>query len=175
MRYVAALCRLEPAEADARIAAAIERVRLDEAAAKPVRAYSRGMRQRLAIAEILMKGAAIAILDEPTGGLDPQATREFLDLVRSLKQEGMTILLASHLLELVQSRTFIRRGQSRGPRRNESLSALAARLIETFRRPDARQPESMPPPGLADSPGSGYSRLEYGGHPANVSRVCAAA
>jgi ABC-2 type transport system ATP-binding protein len=61
------------------------------------------MRQRLAIAEILMKGATIAILDEPTGGLDPQATREFLDLIRSLSKDGMTILLTSHLLELVQS------------------------------------------------------------------------
>ena len=61
------------------------------------------MRQRLAIAEILMKGASIAILDEPTGGLDPQSTREFLELIRSLKKDGMTILLSSHLLELVQS------------------------------------------------------------------------
>ncbi len=43
------------------------------------------MRQRLAIAEILMKQASIAILDEPTGGLDPQATREFLELIRSLR------------------------------------------------------------------------------------------
>ena len=70
---------------------------------KPVRAYSRGMRQRLGIAEILMKGASIAILDEPTGGLDPQATREFLELIRSLKHDGMTIMLSSHLLEMVQS------------------------------------------------------------------------
>jgi len=43
------------------------------------------MRQRLAIAEIIMKEAQVAILDEPTGGLDPQATREFLELIRSLK------------------------------------------------------------------------------------------
>jgi len=103
LRYGAALCGMRPAEADARIAAALKRVRLEEAGGKPVRAYSRGMRQRLAIAEILMKGAAVAILDEPTGGLDPQATREFLELIRSLKQEGMTILLSSHLLDLVQS------------------------------------------------------------------------
>jgi ABC-2 type transport system ATP-binding protein len=103
LRYSAALCRMKPADADARIDAALRRVRLEAAGAKPVRGYSRGMRQRLAIAEILMKGAAIAILDEPTGGLDPQSTREFLDLIHSLKQEGMTILLSSHLLELVQS------------------------------------------------------------------------
>jgi ABC-2 type transport system ATP-binding protein len=103
LRYSAALCGMKAADADARINAALARVRLVEAGPKAVRAYSRGMRQRLAIAEILMKGASIAILDEPTGGLDPQSTREFLELIRSLKQEGMTILLSSHLLELVQS------------------------------------------------------------------------
>jgi ABC-2 type transport system ATP-binding protein len=101
--YSAALCGMRRVESDARIAAALKRVRLEEAGGKPVRAYSRGMRQRLAIADILMKGAAVAILDEPTGGLDPQSTREFLDLIRSLKHEGMTILLSSHLLDLVQS------------------------------------------------------------------------
>jgi ABC-2 type transport system ATP-binding protein len=94
MRYSAALCGMKPADADARIDAALKRVRLEAAGGKPVRSYSRGMRQRLAIAEILMKGAAVAILDEPTGGLDP---------IHSLKQEGMTILLSSHLLDLVQS------------------------------------------------------------------------
>ena len=61
------------------------------------------MRQRLGVAEILMKQARVAILDEPTSGLDPQSTHEFLDLVRSLKGEGMTILLSSHLLDLVQT------------------------------------------------------------------------
>ena len=101
--YCAALCGLKGAEAEARIQAALKRVRLEESVDKPVRVYSRGMRQRLAIVEILMKGASVAILDEPTGGLDPQSTREFLDLVRSLKQEGMTILLSSHLLDLVQT------------------------------------------------------------------------
>lgn len=103
LHYTASLCGLGAKDADERIARALERVRLVESGRRPVRTYSRGMRQRLAIAEILMKGASIAILDEPTGGLDPQATREFLDLIRSLKHDGMTILLSSHLLELVQS------------------------------------------------------------------------
>ena len=103
LRYTAKLCGFSPKEADERIDAALTRVKLLDAGRRPVRTYSRGMRQRLAIAEILMKGASIAILDEPTGGLDPQATREFLELIRSLKHDGMTILLSSHLLELVQS------------------------------------------------------------------------
>jgi ABC-2 type transport system ATP-binding protein len=61
------------------------------------------MRQRLGIAEILMRKVEVAILDEPTSGLDPQTTREFLELIRSLKGEGMTVVLSSHLLDLVQS------------------------------------------------------------------------
>lgn len=82
---------------------ALDRVRLTDAADRPVKTYSRGMRQRLGIAEILMRKVELAILDEPTSGLDPQTTREFLDLIRSLKGEGMTIVLSSHLLDLVQS------------------------------------------------------------------------
>ncbi len=103
LRYTAKLCGIPGADIDKRINAALERVRLVDAGRRPVGTYSRGMRQRLGIAEILMKGATVAILDEPTGGLDPQASREFLELILSLKNEGMTILLSSHMLEMVQS------------------------------------------------------------------------
>ncbi len=103
LRYTAKLAGLDNREADEAIARSLDRVHLSYAGKQAVGSYSRGMRQRLAIAEILMKGASIAILDEPTGGLDPQSTREFLELIRSLKKDGMTILLSSHLLELVQS------------------------------------------------------------------------
>ncbi|HVB89311.1 MAG TPA: ABC transporter ATP-binding protein [Beijerinckiaceae bacterium] len=103
LRYSARLAGIPSRDAGARIAAALKRVHLAEVGGRPVLAYSRGMRQRLAIAEIIMKEAQVAILDEPTGGLDPQATREFLELIRSLKRDGMTILLSSHLLDLVQS------------------------------------------------------------------------
>ena len=65
--------------------------------------FSRGMRQRLGLAEILMKDASIAILDEPTSGLDPHATAELLEMIRSLKRDGVAVLVSSHLLERVQS------------------------------------------------------------------------
>src|SRR5262245_65849510 len=61
------------------------------------------MRQRLGLAEIVMKGAQIAILDEPTSGLDPHATAELLAIIRGFKSEGVSVLLSSHLLERVQS------------------------------------------------------------------------
>ena len=103
LRYTARLAGVPRDEIGARVASALERVRLTDAAEKSVRTYSRGMRQRLAVAEILMKRVSVAILDEPTSGLDPQSTREFLELIRSLKHEGVTIMLSSHLLDQVQS------------------------------------------------------------------------
>jgi ABC-2 type transport system ATP-binding protein len=78
-------------------------VRLSDVADKRVGAFSRGMRQRLGLAEVIMKEAEIAILDEPTGGLDPQSTQELLELIGELAGEGMTIVLSSHLLAMVQS------------------------------------------------------------------------
>jgi len=103
LRYTARLAGIPRDQADRRIESALERVRLKDAGRHAVSTYSHGMRQRLGVAEILMKQARVAILDEPTSGLDPQSTHEFLDLVRSVKGEGVTILLSSHLLDLVQS------------------------------------------------------------------------
>jgi len=103
LRYTARLIGLEPTEREKRIKASLEHVGLQEVMDKRVATFSRGMRQRLGLAEILMKNAQIAILDEPTSGLDPQATVELLDIIRGLKQQGVTVLLSSHLLERVQS------------------------------------------------------------------------
>jgi ABC-2 type transport system ATP-binding protein len=102
LRYSAGLSGMTGEAAEAAIARALGRVHLEEAAGQPVKTYSRGMRQRLGIAEIIMRDVAIAILDEPTSGLDPQTTREFLNLIRSLKSDGMTVVVSSHLLDLVQ-------------------------------------------------------------------------
>jgi len=102
LAYVAKLMGLSVAERSQRIVAALTRVRLLDVANKRVATYSRGMRQRLGLAEIIVKRAEIAILDEPTSGLDPQATLEFLDLIRELKAEGVTVLLSSHMLDQVQ-------------------------------------------------------------------------
>jgi ABC-2 type transport system ATP-binding protein len=61
------------------------------------------MRQRLGLAEILMKRPSIAVLDEPTTALDPHSTQEFLDMIRGLKADGTAVLLSSHHLDQVQS------------------------------------------------------------------------
>ena len=102
LAYTAKLMGLSLAERALRIADALSRVRLTEVAHKRVATFSRGMRQRLGLAEIIVKRAEIAILDEPTSGLDPQATIEFLELISELKRGGTTVLLSSHLLDQVQ-------------------------------------------------------------------------
>jgi len=103
LHYTARLMGLRAAERKERIGNALARAGLGEVAEKKVGTFSRGMRQRLGLAEIVMKDARIAILDEPTNGLDPQASLELLDLIRSLKEQGVSVLLSSHLLDRVQS------------------------------------------------------------------------
>ena len=103
LRYTARLMGLERAEREGKIRSALGHVGLAEFANKRVGTFSRGMRQRLGLAEILMKEAEMAILDEPTSGLDPQATLELLEIIRDLKRRRVSVLLSSHLLERVQS------------------------------------------------------------------------
>ncbi|MCK9862808.1 ABC transporter ATP-binding protein [Paenibacillus sp. ATY16] len=90
---------------DARIQALelLERVGLQHTLTKRVGAFSRGMRQRLGIADVLIKKPEIIILDEPTLGIDPEGVRELLELIEQLsRNEGLTVLLSSHHLHQVQ-------------------------------------------------------------------------
>ena len=103
MRYMARLIGLTTDQREQKIKESLEHVGLIGVADKRVATFSRGMRQRLGLAEILMKEAQVAILDEPTSGLDPQATLELLEISRNLKHRGVTVLLSSHLLDRVQS------------------------------------------------------------------------
>jgi ABC-2 type transport system ATP-binding protein len=103
LRYTARLIGLEPEEREEKIEEALAHLGLADVADQRVSTFSRGMRQRLGLAEILMKDAEIAILDEPTSGLDPQVTVELLGIIRNFKHRGVSVLLSSHLLERVQS------------------------------------------------------------------------
>ncbi|HLV34368.1 MAG TPA: ABC transporter ATP-binding protein [Spirillospora sp.] len=100
--YITRLNSLPRNEARQRIDAAIEKMGLSEVADKKVGTFSRGMRQRLGVAEVLLKQPEIIIMDEPTQGLDPDAARRFLNIIRDLKEAGITILLSSHMLHQVQ-------------------------------------------------------------------------
>ena len=103
LRFVAELNGITDSLADERIDEALENVGLAKESRKKIGAYSRGMRQRLGIAELLIKDSKVAFLDEPTLGLDPDATNRIMALIESLcHDKKMTILLSSHLLHQVQ-------------------------------------------------------------------------
>jgi ABC-2 type transport system ATP-binding protein len=92
----------DPRTARHRIERALDRVGLLAAAKKRYRAYSLGMKQRLAIAAGLLQPRELIILDEPTNGLDPQGTREVRTLVREIATEGTSVFVSSHLLAEVE-------------------------------------------------------------------------
>ncbi len=90
-------------QAEDRIKAALTIVGLPNAAHRKVQQLSHGMKQRLAIADVLVKNSRIAILDEPTSGIDPEGVIQVLELIRRIaKEQGMTIILSSHQLPQVQ-------------------------------------------------------------------------
>ena len=103
LTYIARLNGLPRKEATARIEEAIARMGLSDVIDRPVRTFSRGMRQRLGVADLLIKRPQLIIMDEPTLGLDPEAARQFLQLIVELGHEGITLMLSSHLLHQVQS------------------------------------------------------------------------
>lgn len=103
LQYVTRLNGVRDRDARPRIEGALETVGLAGERRKRVGAYSKGMRQRLGIAEVLVRQPRVVFLDEPTVGLDPDATQRMLELIRSLsRDQGMTVFLSSHLLDQVQ-------------------------------------------------------------------------
>jgi ABC-2 type transport system ATP-binding protein len=103
LAYTGRLAGLSRREIADRFETAMIRMGLPDVGRERVATFSRGMRQRLGLAEILMKQPQIAILDEPTATLDPHSTQEFLGMIRGLKADGTTVLLSSHHLDQVQS------------------------------------------------------------------------
>ncbi|MFP5331176.1 MAG: ABC transporter ATP-binding protein [Acidimicrobiia bacterium] len=104
LRFTAQLNQLDTNGAEARITDVLAEVGLADAADRPAGTYSRGMLQRLGIADALLKDPAVLILDEPTTAIDPEGVAEMLTLIRRLAEErSVTVLLSSHLLHQVQA------------------------------------------------------------------------
>lgn len=103
LRFTGRLGGLAGDELEKKIDELLVRVNMMEAADKKTGTYSRGMRQRLGIADVLMKDPEVIIMDEPTLGIDPEGIRELMWLIRDLaEQDGRTIMLSSHQLHQVQ-------------------------------------------------------------------------
>lgn len=101
--YTAELNGISRQEARERAGRLLERVGLANELKKKTGKYSKGMRQRLGLADVLIKSPEIIILDEPTSGIDPAGVREFMDLILQLsKEKGLTVLFSSHHLHQVQ-------------------------------------------------------------------------
>jgi ABC-2 type transport system ATP-binding protein len=99
LEYYAALYHVPPRDTKARIDRSLEAVKLSDRADDYVERYSTGMRQRLALARALLPDPQLVLLDEPTVGLDPQASRDLRDRVRDLARQGRTVLLTTHYME----------------------------------------------------------------------------
>jgi ABC-2 type transport system ATP-binding protein len=103
LEYVARLNGIQDGALAGKIMGVLDRVGLHSEGEKRVGAYSRGMRQRLGIAEVLMKDPQVVFLDEPTLGLDPDGTSKMLEMIRGLSRErGITVFFSSHQLDQVQ-------------------------------------------------------------------------
>ena len=100
--YYASFYGIPRAEAKARATKYLDQFGLGDARTKKVKAYSHGMKKRLALAQCLLHDPEVLIMDEPANGLDPQGMRYFRDLIRFLNKEGKTIFLSSHMLAEVE-------------------------------------------------------------------------
>jgi ABC-2 type transport system ATP-binding protein len=149
---VGALFDLRAAARKERREKLIERVGLGHALGRPLRKFSKGMLQRVGIAQALMGDPELVVLDEPMTGLDPLGRKEIRDLILELKREGRTVFFSTHILPDVEmtcdrvAMIFAGRLRSVGP----LASLLSARLLSTevvLRAPLPPTLASAPPPG----------------------------
>ena len=103
LKFFGKLNGISDSEIDDRIKWALELVELHDWINSPVKTFSRGMKQRLALANVLIKKPKVIFLDEPTAGLDPHARAKFRELIKRLNEElGLTVFLSSHMLHEVR-------------------------------------------------------------------------
>jgi ABC-2 type transport system ATP-binding protein len=162
LRYTARLIGIDRSEREDRIAAALAHVGLLEFADRRVTTFSRGMRQRLGLAEILMKNAEIAILDEPTSGLDPLMAQAFRHAIESLRQQSeTTVFLSSHVLSEVESLCerigLVRAGKMVASEAMDALKQRSTRLVTL----DFRAPVEHAPLAVAGATVRGYSARQW--------------
>jgi ABC-2 type transport system ATP-binding protein len=115
LRYYGQLAGMSSSELDQRIPGLIDRMALTDAGKRPISSYSKGMTQRLGLAQALIHDPELLILDEPTSGLDPEGRRLVLDIIVEEKARGRTVFLSSHILSDVEKTcdevVMVRQGQ----------------------------------------------------------------
>jgi ABC-2 type transport system ATP-binding protein len=103
LRFYAKIFGLNRREADARINQLLKLVELEHARSRPIKSYSKGMQQRVGLAQALINNPDLLILDEPTSGLDPLGRMKVREIIQRLKEEGKTVLFSSHELGEVET------------------------------------------------------------------------
>jgi ABC-2 type transport system ATP-binding protein len=102
LRFYGKLCGLGGRKLEDRVGELLALVDLDGARDRRLGGYSKGMLQRIGLAQALVQEPRLVILDEPTAGVDPLGSRQIRDLILKLRERGITVFLCSHLLEQVQ-------------------------------------------------------------------------
>ncbi len=102
VRFYARICGVSRGQIDTRVADVIELVGMTEAAHRRVGTYSKGMLQRIGLAQALVHDPQLVILDEPTAGVDPLGSAAIAEIIRELKRRGKTVLVSSHLLAQIE-------------------------------------------------------------------------
>ena len=103
LRFYAKVFRIPRAEANRRIDQLMKLVELDHARSRPIKTYSKGMQQRVGLAQALINNPDLLILDEPTSGLDPIGRMKVREIIQRLKNEGKTVFFSSHELGEVET------------------------------------------------------------------------
>jgi ABC-2 type transport system ATP-binding protein len=103
LRFYSKIFGIPPADADQRIAKLLKLVELESAAKRPIKSYSKGMQQRVGLAQALINNPDLLVLDEPTSGLDPLGRMKVREIIQRLKNEGKTVFFSSHELGEVET------------------------------------------------------------------------
>ena len=148
LRFYAKIFGLERAEADRRIDELLKLVELEHARKRTIKSYSKGMQQRVGLAQSLINNPDLLVLDEPTSGLDPLGRMKVREIIQRLKNEGKTVFFSSHELgevETVCDRVaIVHQGELKAVGTVADISAGSANLEQAFLKIIGHQQEPLP-------------------------------
>lgn len=148
LRFYAKIFGLSNAETSRRISELLKLVELQHAAKRPIKGYSKGMQQRVGLAQALINNPDLLILDEPTSGLDPLGRMKVREIIQRLKNEGKTVFFSSHELGEVESVcdrvAIIHQGELKAIGRVADITGTHANLEQAFLQVIGYQTQPVP-------------------------------
>jgi ABC-2 type transport system ATP-binding protein len=148
LRFYAKIFGLTRADTDQRIASLLKLVELEHAAKRPIKSYSKGMQQRVGLAQALINNPDLLILDEPTSGLDPLGRMKVREIIQRLKDDGKTVFFSSHELGEVEAIcdrvAIVHQGELKAVGTVAEISAGHANLERAFLEVVGFQPTRLP-------------------------------